>query len=160
MDNDFYKNFGALIFWLIIFLVTSVIRLFAFDDAEFWLLIPLELSIWSTGILFTIASSEETYRNARLISSTTVDASKKTVTTGYDVKMPTKHGFDPKFLFLFLFSIAVWIICVVLHEYIPKKYINAENEATGGIGWIILYFVSSVVITVSAIYTTIQVNKQ
>jgi len=155
----FDETYGPLTFWALLFACASIIKYFAYDDTNLLYDIPIELSLWSVGILFTLAASEKTYYNAKLTQKFT----KKTTGPGYEidyeVKVGDDYGFKPKFLYLFLISIVIWIICIIL-KYEIEELLNLEKQegkqlliATG------IYYLLGIFSTAIAIISTLNVNK-
>lgn len=159
ISDDFIKNYGPLIFWFFMFAIIAIIKAFAFKNYDFWIVIPPELALWSTGILFTLASSEETYRSAKIKESINKKDGGKGITIDYDVVVGDDYGFKARYLYLFLFSLVIWLAVILVSLWIPS-YIESAETNNWVLGVIIsIYYLVSVFITVIAIQSTIKINK-
>ena len=128
-------------------------------EYDFWLLIPPELALWSTGILFTLASSEDTYRSAKIKESINPKSTGKGIEISYEVELGDDYGFKARYLYLFLFSLVIWFGVILVSLWIPG-YMKKDNVNPYWLGVAIaLYYLFSVFITVIAIQSTIKINK-
>ncbi len=109
-----HEVFGPLAVWTLFFIIASAIRYATFDDSAFWIQIPPELTLWATGILFSLSVSENTYYQARLTPRTRRNPSGTGFTVDYDITLPDQPGFTAKFMYLFLFALAIWILCLLM----------------------------------------------
>lgn len=112
MNN--HKVWGPLVFASMLFLISSIIKLIAFKNNSFYIEMPSEFSLWAVGILFSLSVSEQTIFGGK----TGYQISKKQSGTGievdYQVILPDQLEFTPKYIYLFVFSMSVWIICLLL----------------------------------------------
>ncbi len=108
---------GPLIFWSLMFAVGAAIKFAAFNDTSVLFHLAPEVALWATGILFTLSVSEQTYFRARLVPRITRHDSSPGFSVNYDVTIPEELGFSPKFIYLFLSSVSIWIFCLLLSGY-------------------------------------------
>ena len=113
---------GPLIFWTMMFITAAFIKVFAFSDYSFWTQIPPDISLWAMGILFTIAASEKTYSNAKLVPRITRHTSGAGYSVDYDVTVTDNIGFTPKYLYLFLLAVPIWIINILISGFVTDSY--------------------------------------
>ena len=109
-----HEVIGPLAVWTLFFIIASAIRYTTFDDNTFWVQIPPELSLWATGILFSLIVSENTYYQARLVPRIKRSSDGSGFTVKYEVTLPNQPSFTVKFIYLFLFALAIWILCILL----------------------------------------------
>lgn len=157
--NSKYEIYGPLIFWGLLFTCAGVIKYFAYDNDSFWIDIPTELALWSTGILFTLASSERSYSRAKLNTEYT----KKQSGTGYEVDFKVvvgdELGFTSKFLYLFLASIVIWIISIIMQGEIVEVQ-NIDNyEGNKFFIALTVNYVLGIFVTVVAVVSIYQTTK-
>ena len=152
--DNFYEIYGPLLFWSFMFIIGAAIRAFALNDFSFWIVIPPEIALWSSGILFTLATSERTYHNVKLNSTYSKNADGKSVSINYDIEIGDDLGFKPKYLYLFLLSVMIWILTLLLNLWIPSYIEKEESNQILLIAAIVVYYLISVSITVIAIQST------
>lgn len=64
----------------------------------------------------------------------------------YDVTITEEVGFTPKFMYLFLTGVAIWVLTIVLAGFAAREY------GSKGIGWVVLglttgaYFLSAIAV--------------
>ncbi len=112
--------YGPLVAWSLLFMTSAVIKAFAFRDHLYWINIPSEISLWALGVLFTLSASEQTYYNARLVPKVTKQ--KTGYSVEYGVTISDSVGFTPKYLYLFLIGIPVWIWTMLIGGSISRTY--------------------------------------
>jgi len=105
---------GPLTVWITFFTVASAIRYATFSDFNFWVHLPSDLTLWATGILFSLTVSESTNYQARMMPKTKKNPNGAGFTVDYEITIPDEPGFNPKFLYLFLFSMGIWILCLLM----------------------------------------------
>ncbi len=119
---------GPLIFWVLMFAVGAAIKFMTFKDTGVFIDLSPEVALWATGILFSLSVSEHTYSNAKLVSKYTKNNEKPGFAVAYDVTISDNPGFTPKFIYLFLIGMAVWIFCLLLSGYAG----SASSSAMAG----------------------------
>ena len=122
-----FEVLGPLVFWSLMFAVGAAIKFSAFRDARALLDLSPEAALWATGILFSLSVSEQTYFRARLVPRYTRHTTRPGFSVDYDVTLPEELGFNPKFIYLFLVSMAVWVFCLLLAGYgaVDASQLNA-----------------------------------
>lgn len=115
IDLDVY---GPLIFWTLLFICGSAIKYFAYDEANLLLQIPMELTLWSTGIFFTLATTDE---NAQLKKTYQKKADSPGYVIDYEVIVSEKNNSNYRLVYLSLIGLVSWILCIVLYyEILPE----------------------------------------
>ena len=113
---------GPLAFATMLFVVESAIKGIAFNSKIIWFEIGPKLCLWATGIFFSLSISEQT----QLRGKTTYRVKKKVDGSGlevdYDVKLPNDLSFTPKFLYLFVFAMSIWILSVIISSKIISVF--------------------------------------
>jgi len=142
------ESYGPLIFWALLFTCASVLKVLAYNDFEFWIDIPVELTIWSTGIFFTIICSENINNNVRTKTTYTPKSSGKGFEVDFDVELGTNLSYSNINVYLFTGSLILWIISLIL-KYEIKETLLIENYT----GWKI--YISSIISYVLATITTV-----
>ena len=121
---------GPLVFWSVMYFISAVVKLGAYEDIDVYFEVAPEAALWATGILFTLTASENTYFPARLKLRTSKKPSGTGYDVDYDVVLPEEEiGFTPKFLYFFVVSVGIWIITVLLSGHAIKSFSSA-NEIT------------------------------
>lgn len=105
---------GPLAVWATFFTVASAIRYTTFSDFNFWVHLPSDLTLWATGILFSLSISENSNYQARMLPRTKRNSSGSGFSVEYEITLPEEPGFNPKYLYLFLFAMGIWVLCLLL----------------------------------------------
>lgn len=125
------------------FAIGATIRLAAFEDSAFWWHIPPEVALWSAGVLFSLAVSEQTYFGSRLNPRVVPKEGGLGYSVDYDVTIPTQAGFTPKFIYLFLFVVAVWVLDLVLGGFAQKTFETGGFQTSVIVATAISYFLAA-----------------
>lgn len=155
--NKFLEVYGPLIFWSLMFLIGTFIKVFAFNDSSFWIQIPQEISLWATGVLFTLSTSEKTYYNARLTPKYAKNAAGFQV--DYEITLDDEFGFKPKFIYLFLIGATIWIINLILSNVLTEMMASTTSTTLKLVFAIVIPYLLSVFITIIALYSTYEISR-
>ncbi len=113
---------GPLAFATMLFVVESAIKGIAFDSKTIWFEIGPKLCLWATGIFFSLSVSEQTLFRGK----TTYKVKKKENGSGlevdYNVELPDDLSFTPRFLYLFIFAMSIWILSVIISSKIISLF--------------------------------------
>jgi hypothetical protein len=144
--------FGPLLFWTLMFIIAMAIKVITFSDYTPWFQIAPEASLWAAGILFAIAVSEQTYFPIRRRLITKQSAS------GYALEevesSPERNvGFTPRFIYMFLIVMALWLLTLLLGEYAAKEFGRLRAFALHP--WLFLAFGSSVFLAAVAVWVAL-----
>ncbi|WUR13123.1 hypothetical protein E7V67_026120 [[Empedobacter] haloabium] len=124
-----WKIWGPLSFTIILFTVASAIKLFTFNESTFYVALAPELSLWATGVFFSFAVSEQVLFGVRTECDTRQRPGSQTIEVTFRVAMPGQPLFSPRFMYLFIFCMALWILNILL-----SGKADALIKAEGGIG--------------------------
>lgn len=108
------KVVGPLLFATMLFIVSSAIKAVSFQSFNFYLDMPQEFALWGVGIVFSLAVTEHTHFGVKTVHTIT----RKKTQTGYEIDygivLPEQYHFTPKYIYLFVFSMMLWILTLVL----------------------------------------------
>lgn len=130
--------YGPLIFWSLMFLVGASVQYVAFDQNGIIFSLPIDLSLWATGILFSICVSKQAISDAKLIPKYKKHEDGQGFSINYDVTLPENIDSTPKLTYFFLFGIAIWIISILLSG-ISKEALEAGASATANLNYLKIY---------------------
>lgn len=131
------KIWGPLAFWSAMFIIGAAIRLAAFNDLAFWFRLPQDAALWAAGLLFSLAVSEQTYLGTSLTQRIIRKEGGLGYSVDYDVTLREEVGFTPKFMYLFLLGVAIWVLTIVLTGFAAREF------GSKGIGWLVLGLTTS-----------------
>jgi hypothetical protein len=121
------KIVGPLLFAAMLFITSASIKIISFKNHNVWLDVSPELTLWAVGIFFSLSISEQTQFGGK----TAYRISRKTSGTGieinYDVILPDKLEFSPKYVYLFVFSIMIWILTILISGYATGLFISGNT---------------------------------
>lgn len=157
MIEDKLKIYGPLVVWSLLFLTSAIIKVYAFNDHNYWITFPSEISLWALGILFSSSASEQTYHAAKLAPKITKQKSGYSVE--YSVTITDSVGFTPKYLYLFFAAIPIWIWTMLIAGHVSAEYAKTGSISIGIILSSSLSYVVSSAITISAIRVVREVSK-
>jgi hypothetical protein len=119
------KIMGPLICWSIMFAMGIMIKLFTFKNDSVWFDIAPDATLWASGILFTLVAADAFYRPKFLSKY-----AKKETGMGFemDYEVTLSDSYEPithsKYLYLFLFALAGWIINIFISGYISSRVLQ------------------------------------
>jgi hypothetical protein len=152
MRKEVLRLYGPLFFWTVMFIIGSAIQYSSFSDSLFWLDVPQGISLWATGILFTLTMSEQTYHRAKLVPRVSRDPGQPSYSVAFDIDIADNPGFDPIYLFLFLAGIAAWIGCLLLGGHARAAYIAAPDTIN------IAYLLAPIAYSIAASVVTMAIR--
>lgn len=150
---------GPLVFWSLMYIVGAVIKLLAYNDTDVYFEIGPEASLWAVGIVFALTVSEHTYFGVRAHPQITKKPSGRGLEIDYDVTIPDEVGFTPNFIYLFLFSVVIWIINLLLSGCAIESYSSAQQLTAGAIVATSLSILLASTLVVIAVRTLYEVLK-
>lgn len=109
-----WRVWGPLLFATMLFIVASAIKLVAFQNYGFLLELAPELSLWSTGVLFSLAVSEHTQLGGRAQHEIRPSQSGSGIEVTYRVALPERLEFSPRMIYLFVYSMTSWILNILI----------------------------------------------
>lgn len=131
-----WRVWGPLVFASLLFVIASAIRLLSFSRVSFVLDIGSDFGLWATGILFSLAASEQT----RLGGRTERVFRKKSTGTGIEIDYiavaPDQLDVSPKYLYLFVYSMMIWILTILIGEQAHSMYEKAAGVNFAIIGMV------------------------
>ena len=119
------KLMGPLICWSIMFVIGIMIKLFTFKNDSVWFEIAPDVTLWASGILFTLAAADAFYR-PRILSK----YAKRETGTGFemDYEVTLPESYEPithsKYLYLFLLGLGGWIINIFISGFISSRVLQ------------------------------------
>src|SRR5215470_14970613 len=121
------KTIGPLICWSIMFAVGVMVKYFTFKNDSVWFDIAPDVTLWATGILFTIAAADAF--QPKLLSK----YAKKETGMGFemDYEVTLSETYEPaqsKYLYLFLFGLGGWIINIFLSGFISARVHTTQTN--------------------------------
>ena len=136
---------GPLIFWSLMFAVGAAIKFSTFQDSGVFYDIAPEAALWATGILFSLSVSEQAYFGVRLVPRYKRHVSRSGFSLSYEVTLPQDPNFGPRFVYIFLVGMAIWIFCLLLSGY------GASQPAASQSWWAIVstllsYFLAALLV--------------
>jgi hypothetical protein len=103
-----WRFWGPLIFSLLLFVVGAAIKVVAFGKVTFYIDLGPELALWATGVLFSFAVSEQALFGGRTVNE--VRKAENGLTMNFRVALPDQVEFNPRFVYLFVVCMAIWIL--------------------------------------------------
>jgi hypothetical protein len=97
-----------------LFVISSAIKAIAFHNVNFIIDLPEKCSLWAAGVLFSLAVSEQTQFGGRTSYSVSRKQSGTGIEVDYNVILPQQLEFTPKYVYLFVFSMMLWILTLLL----------------------------------------------
>jgi hypothetical protein len=125
------KVFGPLLFAGMLFVTSAAIKIISFRNHNVWLEVSPELTVWAVGIFFSLSVSEQTQFGGK----TKIRASKKspgTVEFKIEAVLPDRFEFSPKYVYMFMYSIMMWILTILISGYAVGLF-SAEHQWTARI---------------------------
>lgn len=114
------KVWGPLIFTILLFVIATGIKFFGFAAKDIWLTVAPELSLWATGVLFSLSVARSTFLSAKATPTFTQNPGSSSVTISYAVQLPSKIESSEKYLYSFMFTMTLWVLTVLLSGYCVK----------------------------------------
>lgn len=108
-----WRLWGPLVFTVLLFVLASSIKLIAFNDTSFYTALAPELSLWSTGVLFSFAVSEYALFGAKPVSNFKRGPSGN-LEMQFRVDLPERPEFSPRLVYLFVVSMGIWLLDLLL----------------------------------------------
>jgi len=159
------KTIGPLICWSIMFAIGVMVKYFTFKSDSVWFDIAPDVTLWATGILFTIAAADAFYQ-PKLLSK----YAKKETGMGFemDYEVTLSETYEPmhsKYLYLFLSGLGGWIINIFISGFISARVHAAQanllQQASSGFDAIsFALLVVAVVIASSMVFIALQALKE
>lgn len=122
-----WRVWGPLFFASLLFVIASAIRLVSFTRTTCLLDVGSDFGLWATGILFSLAASEQT----RLGGRTERVFHKKSSGTGIEIDYiavpPEKPDFSPKYLYLFVYAMMIWVLTIMIGEHARAMFEKAHG---------------------------------
>jgi hypothetical protein len=150
---------GPLIFGTIMYITAILIKVFTFSDFSFWTQISPDISLWALGILFTIAVSEKTYSNAKLMPKITRHPSGFGYSVDYDITITEHIGFTPKYLYMFLVAVPIWIINILISGFVTASFNSAKVLSISIIFGLFFSVFLATFIVIAALRALYEVSK-
>ena len=150
---------GPLIFWSLMFVVGAAIKVVAFGSTAVWFEIQPAACLWATGVLFSLAVSERTYFRAKLVTQISRKPTGSGIVVDYVVTIPEDLDFTPKFMYLFLVGVAIWIFSLLLSGYAMGVYSISHNLTVGSIISTAISVLLASGIVITAVRTLNEVSK-
>lgn len=150
---------GPLIFWSLMFILGAAIKLVAFRSTTVWFEVQPAAALWATGVLFTLAVSERTYFRAKLVTQISKKPSGSGIEVEYVVTIPDDLDFTPKFMYLFLIGVVMWMLTLLLSGYASELYSASQSLTLGGLLAISFSVLFASGIVVTAVRTLHEVSK-
>lgn len=159
------KVIGPLVCWSIMFAVGVMVKYFTFKNDSVWFDIAPDVTLWATGILFTIAAADAFYQ-PKLLSK----YAKKETGMGFemDYEVTLSETYEPthsKYLYLFLFGLGGWIINIFMSGFISARVHTAQanllQQAPSGFdAFSFALLIVAVVIASSMVFIALQALKE
>ncbi|HKA23134.1 MAG TPA: hypothetical protein VKN18_33005 [Blastocatellia bacterium] len=159
------KTIGPLICWSIMFAVGVMVKYFTFKNDSVWFDIAPDVTLWASGILFTIAAADAFYQ-PKILSK----YAKKETGMGFemDYEVTLSETYEPthsKYLYLFLFGLGGWIINVFLSGFISARLhttqANPLQQPSAGFDAVsFALLIVAVVIASSMVFIALQALKE
>ena len=127
-----WRFVGPLIFGALSFAVASGIKLIAFRNFTFYIDLFPDLALSATGILFSFAVSEQALFGARTTNQVRRAETGTGVIMEFGVSLPDQIEFNPRFIYLFMICMAVWILtllCAGQAQALQKESAYAASGA-------------------------------
>jgi hypothetical protein len=99
-----------------LFLIELGIKGIAFNSDTLFIDIYPSISLWITALYFTLSISEQDKFNATATPRLSKKSSGDGIEITYDVRLPENLDSTPKYLFMFIISVAIWIFTVLLSQ--------------------------------------------
>jgi hypothetical protein len=126
---------GPLVFWTLMYIIGGMIELSAYSNTDVFFELGSEVSLWAVGILFALSVSESTYSGAKLGRHVSQKPSGTGYEVDYDVTLTGEFGFTPKYFYLFLLGVAIWIATLLLGDHAIQCY--SSTQSLTGIGMLV-----------------------
>ena len=110
------KVWGPLLFASMLFVIAAVIKFVSFTKAAAFLSMGSEFALWATGVLFSLAASEQTRFGGRTEHIFRRKTSGSSIEIQYKALAPDRIDLSPRFLYFFVYSMMIWILCIVISE--------------------------------------------
>lgn len=124
-----HKILGPLLVMLLTFIVGSSIQLAGSGQANKLPDFAPELSLWSTGILFTLSLLQDTKNSGRGRPSIIRRSSSYEVKV--DLTTSERLGFDTQYLYALVFTMMTWILTIVINNQCAR-ILERANALTFG----------------------------
>ncbi len=149
------KIVGPFIFMMLLFLAEWVIKSLAFGSETALFELGPKLSLWSSGIFFTLAISEQTKFHGTVKRKVVKKANGRGIEIDYDVDIPEDLEFSSTYLLWLIAAIVIWMVCVVLSNRAIIIYNlilqgNDHINIWSAYGWNFIAFILSFFITSKA----------
>jgi hypothetical protein len=145
------EKLGPLIVWILTFAIGAAIKLFAFEGKPIIFDLPPDATLWTVGVLFSLATSEQTYSGARLKTTVNKTEAGDGYQIAYGVTLSDQPGFTPKFMYFLLTGIAAWIITLLLSGYAAKQYMPTNIYSTNFVIALIASYIIAIISIVGGI---------
>jgi hypothetical protein len=146
------RVWGPFAFATMIFFIATAIRILGFDSYTFFLTMGSDFAIWATGVLFSLSATE----GFNLGSRTEVVFKQKPTGTGIEIDYkaipPNKIDWGPKLLYLFVYTMMIWILTIALGEKCTELFIIHQNYSLK----IIVYAILSIVLSATSVGVAIR----
>ena len=159
------KVIGPLVCWSIMYAVGVMVKYFTFKNDSVWFDIAPDVTLWATGILFTIAAADAFYQ-PKLLSK----YAKKETGMGFemDYEVTLSEAYEPthsKYLYLFLFGLGGWIINIFICGFISARVHTAQanllqQSPSGFDAFSFSLLIVAVVLASSMVFIALQALKE
>lgn len=120
------KVCGPIIFSTLLFIIGGTIKIVAFNQNIIFE-IPPYFALWSTGILFTLAVSEQTLFRGKPSYQISRTPSGSGIIIEYSISLPDDLDFSPKFLYFFVGSMMIWILSILFSGLTAQLYTTLNH---------------------------------
>lgn len=110
-----------------LFLIEIGIKGIAFNSKTLVIDIFPSICLWVTALYFTLSISEQNKLNATATPRLRRNNSGDGIEITYDMRLPDSLDFSPKYLFLFIVSVVIWIFTILLSQK-ALTYWVIDNE--------------------------------
>lgn len=111
-----WRTAGPVVFATLLFVIELSIKGMAYNKQDIWIELPPSIALWAVGVLFSLAVSEQTLLRGGVGYRATAQPGKPVIELEYELRLPSQIDFTPKYLYLFVVIMTVWIVALLLSQ--------------------------------------------
>lgn len=138
----------------ILFILEFVIKYVAFENTSVFFRIGPSICFWATGLFFSLSLYEQF--KFKGITTQTIKRKQASLIIDYGVRIPENITGSPKYLFLFIIQMCIWVINLIFSQKILQGF-NAIDQIFSNYDYFLI--VSSILLTGYSIGAIVSVLK-
>ncbi|NAY91408.1 hypothetical protein GTQ34_05700 [Muricauda sp. JGD-17] len=111
----------------ILFVIEFAVKYVAFENSSVFFRIGPSICFWATALFFSLSIQENVKFRGRTTQTIKKKSSGYGIEIDYGIIVPENFESSPKYTFLFVMQMCIWIVNLVISQKVLKKFIGLNN---------------------------------